>query len=80
MDNSSIQITKASLGFRRVSTNSTKAITTFDNMSETDVQTNKVGKGYILRGNTDMTIFFEDEESNLSNNNHHNLRTNPIFV
>ncbi|NEP78834.1 MAG: hypothetical protein F6K17_22770 [Okeania sp. SIO3C4] len=72
MNNLSIEITTATLGVRRVSTNYNQAITTFDSMNQTDVQTNKLGKGYILRGNTDMTIFSEDEESNLSKNSHNN--------
>ncbi|GGA47042.1 hypothetical protein [Okeania sp. KiyG1] len=80
MQDSSIQITMMALDLRRVNTNYAKEITTFDGMNQTDVQTNKLGEGYILRGSTDITIFCGDEESNFSKNSDNNLITNLIFV
>ena len=81
MQNSStIEITTVALGLRRVSTNSTQAIDTIENTNKTDVQANKLGNGYILRGNTDINIYYGDEESNFSKNSHNNLITNLIFV
>ncbi|NEN88449.1 MAG: hypothetical protein F6K48_05730 [Okeania sp. SIO3H1] len=80
MNNSSVQITTSALDLRIVSTNYIKEITTFDGMNKTDVKTNKLGKGYILRGSTDMTTFCRDEESNFSKNYHNNSSANLIFV
>ncbi|NEO57293.1 MAG: hypothetical protein F6K54_32020 [Okeania sp. SIO3B5] len=81
MQNSStIKITTVASGLRRVSTDSTKEIATFESINKTDAQANKLGNGYILRGSTDMTICCGDEESNFSKNSHNNLITNLIFV
>lgn len=67
MKNLSITITKtAALDLRKVSTNPIKAVMTDFESNKIDVQANKSGKGYILRANTDITIFSGDEESNLS--------------